>query len=131
MVRGVGRERSRDGGGHRGMGGLRLILGPSDRAQRLRHGGPQLGGGDGITQDRERAQTQRFLGSLGVRVREEKDDRHLPMLSPHVGQKLQGVGIGRIRAGEDHIDPASLHLAGRDPIVGGFIDHMPQRFEHR
>ena len=53
------------------------------------------------------------------------------MLAPHVGQEFQCLAVQGINAGQYQIDVVPLHQLDGEAVVGGLLDDVAQRFEHR
>ena len=119
---------------HRGRRGLpagRLGRPRFAPLERLQYGGPQLRRRNRILEHRHRAQPQRLLGPFGMETRKQQDDRDLAMLAPHVRQEFQCLGVERINAGQDQIDVVPLHQPDRHAVIGGLLDDVAQRLQHR
>ncbi len=99
--------------------------------QRLQHGRSQLRRRHRVLQDRHRAQPQCLLGTLGVQPGEQQDHRDVAMLAPDVREEFQRITVARIDPREDQIDVLPLHQTDRHPIIGGFLDDMAERLQHR
>ena len=68
---------------------------------------------------------------LGVQAGKEEDDRHFGVLSTSVGQQFQRIRVGQVDPGDDQVDPASVELPNRVPVVGSLVDLVTEQLEHR